>query len=43
MIKLVQFSKGKYTYVVLHKKQMETSLVMRYCSPKTQKQALSRS
>ena len=41
MIRLVQFTKGKYMYVVMHKKQMDTSLIMRYCYPTKQKQALN--
>jgi Fe-S cluster assembly protein SufD len=43
MIRLVQFSKGKYMYVVLHKKQMDTSLIMRYCFPQQLKQAQNQS
>ena len=39
MTRLVQFSKGKYMYVVLHKKQMDTSLIMRYCFRKQPMQA----
>lgn len=39
MIRLVQFTKGKYMYVVLHRKQMDTSLIMRYCFPQQLKQA----
>ena len=42
MIKLVQYSKGKYTYIVLHKKQMATNLIMRYCFPTKPKLAQSR-
>ena len=43
MLRLVQFTKGKYTYVVMHKRQMETSLIMRYCFPQKPKLAQNQS
>ena len=43
MTKLVQYSKGRYTYIVLHKKQMATSLIMRYCFPVKPKLAQNQS
>lgn len=43
MTKVVQYSKGRYMYIVLHKKQMATNLIMRYCYPAKPKLAQNQS